>query len=45
MEFKKGDIVGRISYGKDILFYIDRIIKIKGTEKAYAILKRIALSY
>ena len=41
MEFKRGDIVGRISYGKDILFYIDRIIKINSKEKAYAILKGV----
>ncbi len=41
MEIKKGDIVGRISYGKDILFYVDRIIKMKKTGKAYAILKGI----
>ena len=41
MNIKKGDIVGRISYGKDILFYVDRIIKIKDNEKAYAILKGV----
>lgn len=41
MEIKKGDIVGRISYGKDILFYVDRIIQIKSPEKAYAILKGV----
>lgn len=41
MEIKKGDIVGRISYGKDILFYVDRIIKLKSSGKAYAILKGI----
>lgn len=41
MDIKKGDIVGRISYGKDILFYVDRIIKINNTDKAYAILKGI----
>lgn len=40
MDIKKGDIVGRISYGKDILFYVDRIIKINN-EKSYAILKGI----
>ena len=28
---KKGDIVGRISYGKDILFVVDRIIKKNNT--------------
>lgn len=42
MEIRKGDIVGRISYGKDILFYVDRIIKINNNkEKAYAILKGV----
>ena len=39
-KFKKGDIVGRISYGKDILFRIDRIIKINNN-KEIAILKGI----
>ena len=41
MDIKKGDIVGRISYGKDILFYVDRIIKIKNSNKSYAILKGV----
>lgn len=41
VEIKKGDIVGRISYGKDILFYVDRIIKAKDSKKAYAILKGV----
>lgn len=41
MEIKKGDIVGRISYGKDIFFYVDRIIKLGNTGKSYAILKGI----
>lgn len=41
MEIKRGDIVGRISYGKDILFRVDRVIKIKNSEKAYAILKGV----
>ncbi len=41
MEIKKGDIVGRISYGKDILFYVDRIIKTSDPNKAYAILKGV----
>lgn len=37
-KIKKGDIVGRISYGKDIFFIVERIIKTKnGT---IAILKR-----
>ena len=40
MEIKRGDIVGRISYGKDIVFYVDRIIKVKGG-KSYAILKGV----
>jgi len=42
VEIKKGDIVGRRSYGKDIIFYVDRIIKVKNG-KSYAILKRRAL--
>ena len=41
MDIKEGDIVGRISYGKDIFFYVDRIIQIKNSEKAYAILKGV----
>lgn len=41
LEIKRGDIVGRISYGKDILFRVDRIIKIKSTGRAYAILKGV----
>jgi len=41
LEIKKGDIVGRISYGKDIFFYVDRIIKLGNTGKSYAILKGI----
>lgn len=40
MEIKKGDIVGRISYGKDILFYVERIIKTKNG-KAYCILRGV----
>ena len=40
MEIRKGDIVGRKSYGKDILFFVDRIIKIKNG-KSYAILKGV----
>lgn len=39
---KKGDIVGRISYGKDILFIVDRIIKINNKQEI-AILKGITL--
>ena len=41
MEIKKGDIVGRISYNKDILFYVDRIIKSKNSKKTYCILKGV----
>lgn len=41
VEIRKGDIVGRISYGKDVLFYVDRIIKMKSTGKSYAILKGV----
>ena len=33
MTIKRGDIVGRISYGKDILFIVDKIITIPKTEK------------
>ena len=40
MEIKKGDIVGRKSYGKDIIFYVNKIIKVKNG-KSYAILKGI----
>lgn len=39
MKLKKGDIVARISYGKDILFIIDRIINLKNGD-SYVILKR-----
>lgn len=42
VEIRKGDIVGRKSYGKDIVFYVDRIIKVKNG-KSYAILKRSTL--
>ena len=38
MQIKKGDIVGRYSYNSDILFFVDRIIKVNKTEKI-AILK------
>lgn len=38
MRIRKGDIVARISYGKDILFVIDRIINLKNGE-SYVILK------
>ena len=30
---KKGDIVGRYSYNNDILFFVDKIIKVNRTEK------------
>lgn len=40
MEIRKGDIVGRKSYGKDIIFYVDRIIKVKNG-KSYVILKGV----
>ena len=39
-KLKKGDVVGRISYGKDIIFKIKRIINLKN-EKKIAILKGI----
>lgn len=38
MKIKKGDIVGRKSYGKDILFVVERIIN-QTNSKAIAILK------
>lgn len=41
MSIKKGDIVGRISYGKDILFIVDKIIDNKS--KSIAILKGMAI--
>ena len=28
MKIKKGDIVGRISYGKDVFFIVDNVLKI-----------------
>ena len=37
---RKGDIVGRMSYGKDILFIVDRLIKTNNNEEI-AILKGI----
>mgnify|MGYP004597275423 CR=1 FL=1 len=33
-KFKKGDIVARKSYGKDIIFYIKKIIKNSNSEVA-----------
>jgi len=44
VKLKKGDVVARISYGKDILFIIDRIIKLKNGE-AYVLLKRFNNTY
>ena len=41
-KLKKGDVVGRISYGKDIFFIIDRIITLKDNTKI-AILKGITI--
>ena len=41
-KIKKGDVVGRISYGKDIFFIIDRIITLKDNTKI-AILKGITI--
>ena len=38
MQVKKGDIVGRYSYSNDILFFVDKIIKLNRAEKI-AILK------
>ena len=39
-KIKKGDIVGRISYGKDIVFYVERIFKLRSGKKI-ALLKGI----
>lgn len=39
-KIKKGDIVGRISYGKDIAFYVERIFKLN-KQKKIALLKGI----
>ncbi len=41
-KIKKGDIVGRISYGKDILFTVQNIVKHKDGKKV-AILKGLIL--
>mgnify|MGYP000195307510 FL=1 len=42
-KIKKGDIVARKSYGKDIIFYVKRIIKTVNGEIAilYGLIKRI----
>ena len=39
---RKGDIVGRLSYGKDILFVVERIIRTKENED-FAILKGLTI--
>lgn len=41
-KIKKGDIVGRISYGKDIAFIVERIIKTHDNQKI-AILKGLTI--
>ena len=41
-KIKKGDIVGRISYGKDIIFVVERIIKTKNGQE-FAILKGLII--
>lgn len=41
-KIKKGDIVGRISYGKDIAFVVERIIKTHDNKKI-AILKGLTI--
>lgn len=40
-KIRKGDIVGRISYGKDILFEVEKILNVKNC--TYAILKGITI--
>lgn len=40
-KIKKGDIVGRKSYGKDILFTVEKVIK--SNQKYFAILKGISI--
>lgn len=42
VNLKKGDIVARKSYGKDIIFKIDRIIKLKNGD-SYCILKGVTV--
>lgn len=42
MKIRKGDFVARKSYGKDILFIVDRVIKLKNGS-AYAILKGVTI--
>lgn len=41
-KIKKGDVVGRISYGKDIIFVVDRIINLKNNPQI-AILKGLTM--
>ena len=41
-KIKKGDIVGRISYNKDILFVVSRVIQ-TSDEKSFAVLKGLTL--
>ena len=41
-KIKKGDIVGRLSYGKDIIFVVERIIKTKNGQE-FAILKGLTI--
>ena len=42
MKIRKGDFVARKSYGKDILFIVDRVIILKNGS-AYAILKGVTI--
>lgn len=41
-KIKKGDVVGRLSYGKDIIFIVERIMKTKDNEE-FAILKGLTI--
>ena len=42
LRIRKGDIVGRKSYGKDILFIVDKFIRLNN-KKEYAILKGMTI--
>lgn len=42
MRIKKGDFVARKSYGKDILFIVDRVIKLKNGDE-YTVLKGVTI--
>jgi len=42
LRIRKGDIVGRKSYGKDILFIVDRFMKLN-SKREYAILKGMTI--